>query len=205
MGNEFNYYSGQWIDCYADINGERQIVGYSIASSPTTKDTIELAIKLSDNPITQYIHTRAQVGDSLYIEGGQGDIYYTRKLGNKIVIIAAGIGIAPMMSILRYANSIGDVDVKVIYGASSDDELAYLDEICSITNANPRITHYITVSDSKTKQREGRIDATFLNEVELDIDAVFFICGPQPMIHSIVNILKNIGIQDSQIRYEVWW
>jgi ferredoxin-NADP reductase len=205
MGGEFSYHPGQWIDCYVDIDGERRVAGYSIASSPTTTGTFELAVKRSDNPVTQYIHTRARVGDTLYVEGGQGDVYYTREMGDSLVILAAGIGIAPMMGILRYAHAVGDVEAKMIYGAASDEELAYLDEIRSIIDANPRITHHVTVSDDGTKHREGKIDEDLLRELGLDVDALYYICGPPPMIHSTADILKKMGVQDGRIKYELWW
>ena len=51
---------GQWIDCYAVIDGERKIVGYSLASSPATTSTIEVAVKESDNPVTEYVHGAAR-------------------------------------------------------------------------------------------------------------------------------------------------
>lgn len=205
MGGEFSYHPGQWIDCYTDIDGERRVAGYSIASSPTTKGTFELAVKRSDNLVTQYIHTRAGVGDTLYVEGGQGDVYYTREMGDSLVILAAGIGIAPMMGILRYAHTLGDVEAKMIYGAASDEELAYLDEIRGIVDANPRITYYVTVNGGDTKHREGKIDESFLSELGLDMGALYFICGPPPMIHSTVDILRKIGVKDRRIRYELWW
>lgn len=205
MGEEFSYYPGQWIDCYVDIDGERQVAGYSIASSPTTMGTFELAVKRSDNPVTQYMHTRARAGDTLYVEGGQGNVYYTREMGDSLVILAAGIGIAPMMSILRYAHAVGDVEVKMIYGTASDEELAYLDEICGIADANPRVTYHVTVSSFDTRHREGKIDEALLNEVGLNIDALYYICGPPPMIHSTADTLRKMGVQNSHIRYELWW
>ena len=59
-GQEFVYKAGQWIDCYAVIDGERKIVGYSLASSPATTSTIEVAVKESDNPVTEYVHGAAR-------------------------------------------------------------------------------------------------------------------------------------------------
>ena len=205
MGREFSYYPGQWIDCYADIDDERQVAGYSITSSPTTGGVIEVAIKSSDSPVTRYIHDHAQAGDTLYVDGGQGEVYYTREMGDSLVILAAGIGISPMMGILRYAHAMGDVEAKIVYGAASDDELAYLDEIKSIADANPRITFHITVSGRGTRHREGRVDEAMLSGLGLDAGALYYVCGPPPMIRSSVDALRGVGVEDSRIRYELWW
>lgn len=92
QGQGFKYKAGQWIDCYAEIDGLWHVVGYSLASSPSTMGFIELAVKVSDNPVTMHVHTGAEVGDTLYIEGGQGlsgsrktsssrEKWYSRKTG----------------------------------------------------------------------------------------------------------------------------
>ena len=137
-GQEFNYKPGQWIDCYADINGTREIVGYSLASSPSTSnDFIELAIKISDNPVSRYIHEEAVVGDILYIDGGQGEVYFKKGMGDKIILVAAGIGIAPIMGILRYIDEATSAEVSLFQSAPTLEELIYLDEIKRIADSNP--------------------------------------------------------------------
>ncbi len=55
------------------------------------------------------------------------------------------------------------------------------------------------------KHREGRIDEALLSELGLDIGALYYICGPPPMISSNVNALRSMGVHDSRIRYELWW
>jgi ferredoxin-NADP reductase len=124
-GQEFVYRSGQWIDCYAVINGERKIVGYSLASSPATIDTIEIAVKESDNPVTEYVHGAARVGDTLFIDGGQGDVFYEDGMGDKIVLIGAGIGVAPLMGMLRYIDDSTNASVTMIQSASTVEEMVY--------------------------------------------------------------------------------
>ena len=125
----FEYKAGQWIDCYAEIHGERKIVGYSLASSPTIKGSIELAVKISDNPVSEYIHRGAKVGDTLYIEGGQGDIYYDPDMGEKVVLVGAGIGFAPLMGMLRLIDQTPNRYAMVVQSASNAEELVYYDEI----------------------------------------------------------------------------
>ena len=124
QGQEFNYKAGQWIDCYAEINGIREIVGYSIASSPSSNDFIELAIKMSDNLVSKFIHEEAIIGDTLYIEGGQGEVYYEKNMADKVILIAAGIGVAPLIGILRYINGVASTEVSLFQSASTFDESA---------------------------------------------------------------------------------
>ena len=101
MGQDFSFHPGQWIDCYAEIEGERPVAGYTLTSSAAVKKTIELAVKEADNPVTRFIHGEAAVGDTLYVDGGQGDVYYAREMGDSLVLIAGGIGITPLISMVR--------------------------------------------------------------------------------------------------------
>ncbi len=44
-GQEFHFKPGQWLDCYAAIEGRLEVAGFSITSSPLRRDSIELAVK----------------------------------------------------------------------------------------------------------------------------------------------------------------
>lgn len=207
QGQPFNFYPGQWIDCYADIDGKREIVGYSMASAPTTKGTFQLAIKQSDNPVTTYIHTNAKKGDTLYVEGGQGKIYYTDEMSKNVILLSAGIGVAPMMSILRYINdSQRDVTATFVQSASIKDELIFHIELLETEKRNPQIEYIFTLTrETLPEVRSGKIDEGLLMSLNLDEDPLFFICGPSQMIESSVQILKDLGVSESRMKYELWW
>ena len=204
---KFIYKSGQWIDCYAVIDGERKIVGYSLASSPATIGSIEVAVKESDNPVTEYIHSYARVGDTLFIEGGQGDVFYEDGMGNKVVLIGAGIGVAPLMGILRYIAGSTNASVTLLQSASTVEELVYYSEASEISERNPRVSFYTTVTQGEPSEAigRGRINREKLLEVNVDKDSIFFLSGPGRMIPEMDEVLRSMGVPDDRIKYEVWW
>ncbi len=206
-GQEFVYRSGQWIDCYAVINGERKIVGYSLASSPATIGTIEIAVKESDNPVTEYVHGAARVGDTLFIDGGQGDVFYEDGMGDKIVLIGAGIGVAPLMGMLRYIDDSTNASVTMIQSASTVEEMVYFHEASGIAGNNPRIRYHATVTQAYPKESFGwgRISRETLVELGIDIESLFFLSGPGGMILEMEDALMSMGVPDDRILYEVWW
>jgi len=201
----FTFHAGQWIDCYADIDGERKVAGYTLASSPNTKEFVEISVKTGDNPVTRYIHERARAGDTLHIQGGQGDTYYTRGMGDQLVLIAGGIGITPIISILRYADEARDVHAALLYSAATVVELLYHDEIMAIQRHNPLIKAHLFVTREKTRHRQGRIDEGSLSSLAHDPRALHFVSGPRDMIMDTVAALKRLGISETNIKYEVWW
>ncbi len=205
MGQQFSFHPGQWIDLYADVDGERKAAGYTLTSSPNTKGHIEISVKTGDNPVTRFIHEQAQVGDNLYIDGGQGNTYYTRGMGDRLILIAAGIGITPIISILRYADEAGDVHATLLYSASIQDELLYLDEIEAIQRRNPLIKAHFFVTREKTRHRRGRIGEAALRDLTHDPYALHYVSGPRDMITDTVAALKRLGINETSIKYELWW
>jgi ferredoxin-NADP reductase len=205
MGQPFSFHPGQWIDLYADIDGERKTAGYTLTSSPNTKGFVEISVKTGDNPVTRHIHERARTGDTLHIDGGQGGTYYTREMGDRLILIAAGIGITPIISILRYADEARDVHATLLYSAATSAELLYHDEIEAIQRRNPLIEAHLFVTREETNHRRGRIGEAALRELALDPGALHYVSGPREMTTDTVAALKKLGVSESRIRYEPWW
>lgn len=206
-GYEFEYKAGQWVDCYAIIEGERKLVGYSLASSPSRNKTIEIAVKVSDNPVSEYIHSDAKVGDTLMIEGGQGDIYFEKELSDKVVLVGAGIGVAPLMGIYRYIDDSTDAFVTLIQSASSVEEMVYYTEAVETATRNPRARYFPVLTRGKPIEGfgYGRIDKEMLDELDIDFGSLFYLSGPENMIPEIEEALLTRGVPEERIKYEVWW
>ena len=207
LDQEFCYKAGQWIDCYADIDGQRPVVGYSLASSPSIKGYIELAVKISDNPVTRFIHEKAELGDPLYIEGGQGDVFYDIDMGGEVVLAGAGIGVAPLMGILRFIDESTDASVQMFHSASSFDELLYFDELRDRAVNSARVSYYPMVSkgDFVDGVDYGRITGEVFERRCVDYGSLFFLSGPGEMIPDLKKVLVGQGVSLDRIRYEVWW
>ncbi len=206
---EFTFKAGQWIDFYADISGERRVAGYSITSSPLTRGYIDLAVKkVGENPVMRYIHTVAQEGDLVHIDGGNGEIFYEAGTAKNVILIAGGIGISPHMSIIRYiAEGDPDATATLIYSASSPSELIFRNEIEALAKLYPRMKALLTVTNETESWsgRVGKINADLLKEAGVDPEALYYLCGPPSMIHDLVDTLRDLGIRRKQMRYELWW
>lgn len=207
LGQKFQYEAGQWIDCYVEINGERKVAGFSLASSPTLKGFIELAVKTSDNPVTVFLHEKAVVGDVLYIEGGQGEVFYDSSMLDKVILAAAGIGVAPLMGILRYIDEATDSKVTMFQAASTFDELIYHAELKKRSDNNPRISYFPSVTREEPPmgvERE-RITLDLFDKHDVDYDSLFYLSGPGEMIPELRESLRSNGVDDEKIKFEVWW
>ena len=209
-GHELDFKPGQWVDIFVSIEGAEAIGGYSITSSPSVQDSIGLAIKLDegDHPVTNWLHREARVGDTVEISLG-GDFYYAPDMDGPVVLIAGGIGLTPLMSIVRaIAESDQPTLTTLIYSASTPSELLFRQELEDIARRNPAVNLVFTTTRSSEEEwggHTGRIDDELLKQARVSPDALFFICGPPDMIRDVIGMLVRLGAPGSRIKYEQWW
>ncbi len=206
----FSFLPGQWVDCSARIGGHWEVAGYSMTSSPTTRGTLELAVKLAgDNPVTHFLHREARIGDELMVDGGHGDFYFDRGMGDTLVLCGGGIGLNPLMSILRYIDEVcPETRATLLYSAKTPDELLFRAHLEAMAEGNERIECVFTVTGSRPVAwggRVGRIGAALIDEVSRAMEALHYICGPPEMIDTLAPELAGLGIPRDRIKYERWW
>ena len=204
----FRYLAGQWIDLYVEINGKIEVGGYSMTSSPTTKNYLELAIKSSTrHPVTRWLHEHAQVGDNVKISDGQGTFVYQQTMSRRVVLVGAGVGVTPLISIFRdIAVTTPDTDATLIYSIPSADEFLFQTDIEKISQL-PNMHHIITLTqaDARWQGRTGRIDAALFIEAGMSDDTLYYLCGPQGMVEDVSAVLTSIKVATNRIIYEKWW
>ena len=209
-GREIGFSAGQWVDLFVTIEGAEAVGGYSITSSPADQTSIRLAVKHdgSDHTVTNWLHDDAREGDVVEVSLG-GDFIYTLDEARSIVLVGGGIGMTPLMSIVRTVDEMARLTrLTLVYSASSPGELLFRRELEAIAARNPRIRCVFTVTRAVPETwdgRTGRIDSVLLRSEGIDLGALFFICGPPEMIQDVAAMLTSLGVLGERIRYEQWW
>jgi ferredoxin-NADP reductase len=123
-----------------------------------------------------------------------------------LVLLAGGIGIAPMMSILHtLADGKDQRPVFLFYGNYDDENIAFLDEINELKQQiNLSVTHVLEVPSEKVPSDTGYISRAILARdlPENKAGLYYFICGPVIMIEVMEHHLKALGIPHQQITSE---
>ena len=208
--SEIGFSAGQWVDFFVTLEGAEAVGGYSITSSPAFQTSIALAVKKdnSGHAVTSWLHEDAQTGDEVEVSLG-GGFLYTPDEADSVVLIGGGIGLTPLMSIVRSVDELAfKTRLTLIYSASTLDELLFKRELESIQSHNERIKCVFSITGAAPvgwDGRTGRINSDLLREESIDLDALFFLCGPPDMITAIVVALRDLGVPRPQIRYEQWW
>ena len=114
--------------------------------------------------------------------------------------IAGGAGITPFISILRNLKHEGSVgDNKLFYSNKTDKDIILADELKFILGENAHFT-ISRQKDSKYDQR--RIDENFLKAEVNDFSKHFYVCGPDPMVLALTEMLKKLGASADTIVFE---
>jgi sulfhydrogenase subunit gamma (sulfur reductase) len=173
----------------------------SISSSPTVSDTFELCVRKVGS-VTTALHNM-KVGDRVGIRGPFGNGFPVEKiLGKDVLFVAAGLGLAPLRSLIRWTlehrRSFGRIITFV--GARSPEELIFRQELEEWKRGS-QMEFHLTVdrAGSEWTGRTGVI-TTLFNDVQLDpLQTVAVVVGPPVMYKfAILELLKR-AIMESRI------
>lgn len=217
--NPFDFLPGQYAQLEVEmkesedfkiLNNESKIQkrSYSITSSPNEKRYLEFTIKEIQNGFfSKYMVRQLSVGDLVKVKGPQGIFVFDKQASNlNIIFLAAGSGISPMISILRYIdeNKI-NVNLALLYSNKTEEEILWKKEIELISSRNQNIKHLFTLTQQQWQGRTGRIDKNLIFQYCTDIEKTdFYLCGPPPFVREMEKILKESGIQESSIKKEMF-
>lgn len=209
-GAEINFKPGQYVQLKAPIyegSDEEVYRAYSIASSPTQKEYLELIIGYVPQGVaTTYVHRHLELGDEVYINGPFGDFYYQDN-DREMIMVATGTGAAPILSLLNYMRE-HDIKRKATFyfGARRPKDLFMLDYFKELEETMydfKFIPSLSGVTDEDTWDGEvDRIDKAIERLLEDGDNKEAYLCGGAPMIDSVVKVLTSKGIPEELIYYD---
>ena len=177
---------------------------FSIASSPM-RGYLEFAARYSESDFKRAFFD-LQPGDEVEILGPRGDFFLEADAPG--VLVAAGVGITPLKSMLEYATDAAlPTKLTLVYGNRSPEEIAFRDDLADVARANPHVAimHTVTAPSQDWRERVGRIEAALLKEAsDGQPDALYYLAGPTRMVEEAYRATASLGVPDSRIRYEVF-
>jgi predicted ferric reductase len=182
---------------------------WTISCSPTQKDFISSTIKESGDFTATIGKTRP--GDRVAVHGPFGRFSYVLHPGERdLVFLVGGIGITPIMAMIRHMNDVGDTrSVTLLYANRSRDQIVFRDELDRIArDGHPqlRVIHVLSRPEENWEGETGHVDGTMIEKYcgpNLH-DKVFYICGPPPMAESLLKALAARGVPKDRIRREIF-
>ena len=175
---------------------------FSITSSPTNEDFLEFSIKKC-GCVTTWIH-EIEPGQQVTLRGpyGNGFPVDTELRGKDLLIIAGGIGLAPVRSVINYvrANRQNYGTLDIVYGSRSKEDLVDYQEILDEWMAEDGINVHLTI-DREQPDWDGHVGfvPNYVKELNFDTSKTVVMCGPPIMIKFTLAGLEELGFQRDQV------
>lgn len=197
-GAELGHMPGQFVEASVFGVGEAP---FSISSSPTRKGVFEMGIR-KVGMLTE-VMSRMQPGEKLGIRGPFGSgVPIDAFKGKDVLIVAGGIGLVPMRSMINYVLDNRDDFGRLIicYGSRSDAELLYTDELKQWED-DPKVEYHVTV-DQGSPDWSGNtgVITTLIPGLDLDLENTrALICGPPIMYRFVLLSLRSKNMPEENI------
>lgn len=206
-----NFKAGQYLTL--DLKGTRR--DYSICSSPLDGE-LTIGVKgVKNGFISKYLTEELKIGVELMVSTPNGRFGIPSKPNEKrtILAFAAGSGITPILSILKYTLQTEEwVNFYLFYSNKTPDSTMFLEELKALQEQYPNNLHLHFIYTQHQMDNwlyEGRLDAhkfeLILNQI-VDINEVdeALVCGPSEMIKEISNEIFKAGIPKKHIHFELF-
>lgn len=176
---------------------------FSFSSSAASPEHVELTIKELGDFTSGIRNTRP--GTAVFLEGPYG-AFTLPASARHLVFIAGGVGITPIMSILRTLRDQHDGrELTLLYATGSPDSTIFLDDLPILAAALPlRVVHVFERPPTGWTGEQGMITEEVLGRhlPADDREVHYFVCGPAPMMDAVETMLVRRGVPMDRLHSE---
>lgn len=215
LSQRYVFKQGQYLTFSAEINGEEVRRSYSICSA--VGESLAVAIKkIEDGAFSQYAHAQFRAGASVSVMPPDGQFFteLDQDASNRYLLIAAGSGITPIISIAKTVLEQEPASfVTLLYGNRRSADIIFREQLLWLKNRYLSRFQWINIFSQESQDApilNGRINnrkGRELNERLINISGYdeFFLCGPEGMISDVSRGLRATGVDESNIHYELFF
>ena len=194
---------------------------YSLSDRPDSKAyrvTIKRLLAPLDRPdmaagaSSGHFHDRIHEGDVLKVKAPSGHFSIDPDSTVPAVLIAGGIGITPLMSMLRWSLAERpERTIRLYYALRNGDERVFKPQLEQLANSHPNFHLNVIYSrpgpndlPGRDFQHSGHVDADLLRRTLPHGTHQFYVCGPAAMLESLVPALASWGVPAQDIHTEAF-
>lgn len=201
----FDFTPGQFLTVRLRADGKDVVRCYSLSSAPAARGYLEISVR-RQGQVSNALHALARPGSLLSVRAPAGHFTYPGGDDRPLVLLAGGIGITPLMSMVRHALLVEPTrPVTLLYSARDLGEFAFRDELLTLGRRHDQlqVCFAVTRGEAPPDVYRGRIDERLITAAAPDVrHAVSMICGPQAMIDGLTATLHAMGVPADQVRSE---
>jgi len=206
----FTYKPGQFVTLDLEINGEPVLRSYSISSTPSRPHTLEITVKRVSPPtdaphvasglVSNWLHDHITIGSEVKLSGGPlGKFSCLENPFQKLLMISAGSGITPMMSMSRWLHDTApQCDIVFCHSARSPRDIIFRQELELMAARLPNFRLAITTTRSEPGEAwlglSGRLTEAMLQLLAPDFrERTVYVCGPDSFMQGVKAMLSDLA------------
>ncbi len=223
-GQLAHFEAGQFLTLQFMVDGKQHVRTYTVSSAPGEAHyrisvKREAAGPSGEAPglISNYLHDHATEGQQIKAKAPSGDFCFKANEDRPAVLLAAGIGITPMVSMVRHAildrvRTRHAREIVVIATARNNAERAFYSELQHLAQQSGgfiQVVWCLTAPESELPPGEdyshaGRMDQELLQAILPLADYDFYLCGPAGYMQHSYDLLRHLGVADKRIAAEAF-
>jgi glycine betaine catabolism B len=194
----FEAIAGQYLNIALMIDGKRVNRSYTIASSPVSRSHCEITVKRIGLG-SQFLHDRVNEGDTVKIGAPAGKFYFKGDEANQVTLVAGGVGITPMMSVIRTLTARNwKGEMYLLFSVRKPEDVIFEAELRGLAQQFPNL-HVETVVTSVL----GHITKDIVRAAIPDVTkGPVMLCGPEPMMDAMRAIFVELGVPNERVTQE---
>ena len=214
-GHRPTFEAGQFLTVRTEVDGETLVRTYTVSSAPGDEH-FRISVK-RDGVFSSHLHDHVSVGDIIETKAPCGAFTFDTSIERPAVLISAGVGITPMVSMARHTLMEGirtrSIRPLTLISAARDQyQRAFFNELNDIAQGSGgyiRAFWALSQVDKNMKPGEdyhlnGRISKDLLQAVLPIDDYDIYLCGPNSFMQSMYDLLRDLGVSDSSIFSEAF-
>jgi ferredoxin-NADP reductase len=201
------YRPGAYVTVHVTIDGRAVQRAYSLSSPPGDDGLISITVKrVPGGVVSNHLARGLAKGDVLELGAPCGQFVLGSESKAPLLMISAGSGITPVMSMLRHLVRQGsNTEITFLHFARTPKDLIFGQELAAIAERAPRVKVVLCVEDADETWtgHRGRFSRSLL-EATLPgfVDAETYLCGPSGFMRTVMQALEEAGADFSKLRYE---
>jgi nitric oxide dioxygenase len=210
---------GQYVSVVVDVPrlGLQQVRQYSLSDAPNAK-SYRISVKRENEGeahaagyVSNLLHEHVNQGDVVRITPPFGAFHVDMAATTPVVLISGGVGLTPLVSMLKAILKNTDREVVFVHGARNGAVHAMKDRLKASADTNRHLTSivfYDTPRESDVMgydyDYEGLVDLRRVSASAIRPNADYYICGPLPFMRAQVHTLEELGVDSARVHYEVF-
>ncbi|CAH8236858.1 Flavodoxin reductases (ferredoxin-NADPH reductases) family 1 [Vibrio aestuarianus] len=208
QGDVPHYQPGQHLPIEVVIDGENVARRYTLSSSPSRPGRLAISVKRIDGGrVSNWLIDHLQVGSTLSTQYPDGSFHLSGHQQQPLLLLSAGSGVTPMLSMLRYLADHQKIqDVVFYHQCRSVEDIPCREELELLNQQHDGLKVLLSLTQAPQDWfgLKGRLSLSHIKQIKDVAERQVFVCGPDGFMQKAKNLLLKKGVAEESYHQEAF-